>query len=1367
MELTTQKEVLEQVLKRRDAERQLTVDIAVEIDKRSRYAATSVENTNRLVAETFLGAQQSRNSQLEEAQKNIFGLALQQGNSQLFENNPLIQEAVKQSTQLEELNKNGGIQGQKTDITNESLKMSIEVEKAQVNETINVRNAVNNSTSVNEQSFANLNATLSDLRTAFQAGSLGVSFGGVSGEMSFNPNLPSNGSSVRYTNPDLAAKSYQYGYNQGMRGLSRKSMQVAAQVQQELVNSGLPTGAIQWLMANAFRESSFNPSAINANDYGSSSVGIWQHKGNRISKDMSVKGQVANLLAEIRRNPQYRDLLRHGLSDDAYRNAAERLEAFRGIGTARNDAPNGMDWGALNQGKNAGARAWLYGKGNKLSNIPVNPDLVAASIKAKQSAQGRNPAVTPEERGEKLRELVKSQGLSPDLFNEFNSVLGNATKNRDGSYTYKTNDAEKLTALVEVYKQYSRYFNNSDDKQLLEDRIIATGELSKEETDRAQKYRVEAQKDLAIDKDIDRFRREKHEDAMNAFADEMKEEVRFGAVTRNSRKAIANLKVENLRSYGSLFTQTLDEKATKQVEAQVERTVKLIELQQKYFDQEAYYKDLNSRLNDEYLASVLEQDQKIEEDEVGLALRRKNRNVQQALAIRSEVLEREKARDTLKDDTEAQKRYNEFYLGSQAQLSDLTKKADLERLKSHSDTITKMMELEIDTANVREGLMGRLALKFKEIENAKSKEYENNLIKQIEVEEEYKRKSDSYNKDDFRNQALSKLNSSKKSLNDLKVETFSDTFDAFSGGFQEFFSKLSERTIRTFDETTGKWEEKTVKRFGIFTNLINNFAQRIFDNLLSGQFKRILDRVAPQNSETAKAVDFNPFNQTGETAQKQALAESVVTINQFNTALAQSVGLLNGGNGSNLPEAIGNLSGGLNFAGSGALNAGSVMITGAGVAMSSFSQIMRQGKNPFAGTVSGISNTVSGGLNRIGGLQNNLNQGSTVGLSDTYASGAVSNAGAEIALAGSHSSAIGQSAQVLSQGLTHGTASVVAQTAGKSSFWSNLKGQVSSALPSLGMGVGGSLGGGSAVGSTLGTIGGGIAGLLGSALMTGGVLFGTGGTAATGLLGIAALSGAATLGIGAAIAGAFMLASWLFGRSKRIKQEKASVSKASADAISQLNSILAQVKSDKMDGDQAISQADEIRKSFADSINSLKTKQAKAMAQQELGRIDSVIGQIKTAAQAQKKRKETDLAIAPTYAQGGFSDTQYARVSSGEVLTFPTGGQYRVPGVYDAKDSYIAKLPLGTMIQNPTQVSLNQIPAYANGGIHGNNSASVAPSVVVSPQITAIIVMSEEEATALANKIPNSVIVGKTIDGVRNEGMTGLTQAIASNLTSY
>jgi hypothetical protein len=276
--------------------------------------------------------------------------------------------------------------------------------------------------------------------------------------------------------------------------------------------------------------------------------------------------------------------------------------------------------------------------------------------------------------------------------------------------------------------------------------------------------------------------------------------------------------------------------------------------------------------------------------------------------------------------------------------------------------------------------------------------------------------------------------------------------------------------------------------------------------------------------------------------------------------------------------------------------------------------------------------------------------------------------------------------------------------------------QIASMLPGLGLSLGGMLGMGQAGPSLLGSAGGLLAGGIGMAFLAPGLLtsaFGgtlaAGGTAATGLGG--ALAGLLTNPFTIAVAGALIVGAIIWGINSRRKKEEKQRNQAMLDAFSQLDDLLKQVNSDQLDGASAVTQATGIRKQYVDQMSQLKDKKTRNIALKDVSRIDDKIAQIRAAGDQQTARKAMDAKLVPTFADGGYVGAPYGYKVLGGDGAFMQPFNGRVPGVYDRRDDFLARLTGNEVVLTPDvwmpiapYLKQKRVPGFADGGMVDGSS---------------------------------------------------------------
>jgi hypothetical protein len=255
--------------------------------------------------------------------------------------------------------------------------------------------------------------------------------------------------------------------------------------------------------------------------------------------------------------------------------------------------------------------------------------------------------------------------------------------------------------------------------------------------------------------------------------------------------------------------------------------------------------------------------------------------------------------------------------------------------------------------------------------------------------------------------------------------------------------------------------------------------------------------------------------------------------------------------------------------------------------------------------------------------------------------------------------------------LPDGTLATQVNAGSSSSAGGGIRSQLQGILPLLGASLGTSIGGGRGLGGALGGIGGGLLGLVGGA-------FGSSSTAFGGLFGsiggALGISGAATLGIGAAIGGGILLASFLIGRNSRRRKEEKQRNQATLDAFAGIDKLIEQVNNDKIDGNQALEQADSIRKQYVDTVSQFKDKKTRNIALADVSRIDAKIQTLKTAVASQTARRQRLELFAPTFADGGslsnFANNNFRNNPLGYQRGKGTGRSDSMLGYFPKANSY-------------------------------------------------------------------------------------------------
>jgi hypothetical protein len=360
------------------------------------------------------------------------------------------------------------------------------------------------------------------------------------------------------------------------------------------------------------------------------------------------------------------------------------------------------------------------------------------------------------------------------------------------------------------------------------------------------------------------------------------------------------------------------------------------------------------------------------------------------------------------------------------------------------------------------------------------------------------------------------------------------------------------------------------------------------------------------------------------------------------------------------------------------------------------------------GTFSNARNTVTGGY--AGGpgagsyLQNAVTQRSGQFFSGLNVSGGgvgtPTSLSSQLENQGAISSAIHEAGHT-------GTAATTGALAG-----ANLTTTIAAALPLLGLSIGSQLGGESRFGRVAGAAGGLLAGGVGAAFLAPG-LFAT--TGVFGSLG-PAIAGLLTNPFTIAAAGALIVGALILAKNAARRRDEKQRAAYIDDAYAQLKQIYDQVRTDKMDGPQAIAAAMAIRSNYLTQANSLKDTKTRNIALKDVSRIDTWINDfLKPASDAQNRRREIEKHLIPEFATGGMVPYRTSlfsmatgltpiKVRPGEVMIPPGGFGVEVPGVDRGYDSVYTMARPGTRVLTRSQQSSAQ--GFALGGTFGPSDNS-------------------------------------------------------------
>ena len=519
-------------------------------------------------------------------------------------------------------------------------------------------------------------------------------------------------------------------------------------------------------------------------------------------------------------------------------------------------------------------------------------------------------------------------------------------------------------------------------------------------------------------------------------------------------------------------------------------------------------------------------------------------------------------------------------------------------------------------------------------------------------------------------------------------------------GVSESIGGLFNDTFKVYADDIDRWIDKTTDKMGNLGKIFNNFLKSISHRVLGNIEKTLLDAVFPPTPEEQAAkqgikiggideaeasfkqlqasalalgdVNLNTAQVTIETATAlngltgaaAVASDALVQIGAIvagisaqgggaSTGVGALSGLLNtsiGGGGSTGSGSLTSLSRAISGIGFGGLGT-SPQSAGANVIQSIFSGAPSLN---FGATSSNVPASVSALLEKMRNQPLTTTTGPLATLSGLGGSSG-SGGGLKGILSGVFGQGVGGKSGLLS----------LFSRAGLKSFGAGLAPQ----LPLIGLGLGMSLGGPSKLGGILGGAGGLLLGGSGLAFLApllglGGALGGAGGAAAGALGGAAGVGGAGgllgtltplltnpfTIAAGAAL----LVGAYFLGRKKQRQRDEKSRDELKGDAFSQIDQILKNVRADRMDGIDGITQAEAIRDQYFQQISTLKTKSVKQSAENYRPYFDAKIEAIRREADLQLRRKEISDKLVPEFALGGWvHEDQIIKVKAGERIIPP------------------------------------------------------------------------------------------------------------------
>ncbi len=1373
-QLLAEKAILTTIQERKQTEQQLTADIALEIDKRTRYNLNSTREVNRVVAETFLERTRETREGQEGLLKALVSSEYTRGNTELFANNPQIKEAVRQSQELEKIKEEGGVQTLILSRTNEILEQGV-VAKA------DIANTLSDSGNKKLDSIGNV---------------LAEGFTGLLQASSFSQDT---GDSMGLVANEAAKYALNYFQTRGWTREQSAGLVGNLQVESGNFSAGVISGKVKGDGGKAVGAGQWHPDrqAKFQRVFGRSIIGSsleqqlafvdWELKNSEIFAGQRLRGaKTAGSAAAIVDKYYERSAGLHTGKRIASANSLLGLSTVASpIGTsATGTSATGI------------AKVITYNKGQDAELKVLNDAAKAGDSPALKKLQDYQEKVKKEE--------VRTAKF---MFDRLSSITG-------------TNKALDKYTLIETQAA-----------------IEILGILDNQ--DHLKKRQIQAYKNH----NAAEIKRIEAENILWDYAIELANELKFGSNTRAAQGNVLKRQSKDLQVGGPGYTKTIEEAVNERIAKRNQESTEYFKLQEEIYHRTADFNTYLADQEKSFDAGKDRTTAELQDRLTAIQLEQNYREeLEYTEDLRAEIyVDRKQALQDLQKETKKLALIEESgYFASQEFRDTLQKEFDNSNLQKRAELLKEIGKLQTENNNVetirQQGLLEIEQLRLETADSEVNRMRDRIALVKEELQQQVRVRElneEGINAGKFRQSTLENARSKMKSQTELMAELFNGTFDAINDSFGSLIDKMTKK-MGFFGGVLGNLLK------GITGNLVGRLQTSIIDGIF-GPDPLLTEKAAKQEEQNAiGAPDFNDlFSGIDPVLQEtiihfQALNDELDYLVTSDYMKAQEHGRVLDAYASgedyqnNIP--MSELESALLTSGNTVIAANngtaqSVVALGqtvgsVSVGLMSIVGIVQERVNAIASisppgggaggagggggsNAAAIINAVSTGQQQISGVSTNLPSNtsastpsisapSTASVLGTVASGIVSAA----------PRAGGAKGILQRQG-----GGILSKIAGGASLKS-IGGGLISSLPFLGAGLGGALGGGSGIGGLLGQAGGllgGVAGLgalgalgvggatgifggaagIGGIFGAGGILGGVGG-ALTGLGGLFGATGVAATALGATvvlapIAAALLVGAYFFGRNAKRKKNEKIRNTAMLEALPALQELLKGVKTDKLDGDEALTRAGDIRKQYLEQMGKLDDKKTRRIALKDVSRLDAIISEIKVAAKSQTIRREIDERIVPTYAQGG-TGHGLIRVSRGESLfvphtegtfsgshitaanipNFADGGSYtgvKIRGNFDGQDNILTHVPKGTVIANPRQVSkIRQSRGFATGGVVGRSGSPTAQGAITvqPPPVSVIVVFTQEEAEALGRQIPNSVIAGKVRQHVRETGTTGL-----------
>jgi hypothetical protein len=206
------------------------------------------------------------------------------------------------------------------------------------------------------------------------------------------------------------------------------------------------------------------------------------------------------------------------------------------------------------------------------------------------------------------------------------------------------------------------------------------------------------------------------------------------------------------------------------------------------------------------------------------------------------------------------------------------------------------------------------------------------------------------------------------------------------------------------------------------------------------------------------------------------------------------------------------------------------------------------------------------------------------------------------------------------------------------------------------------------------------------------------------------------------------LLGFLLNRNTARRRDERTRTQGINDSLAQLQQILAAVRTDRMDGGQAIASAMQVRSEYVSAMSALKDKKTREIALKDVSRLDLVIAQIRGQAELQLKRQAIDEKLVPEFDSGGFTPNSWSliKVRPHEVF-LPPGVQEQlarnggfIPGPDYGRDNTFMMAPPNSLVLPQRKAPTVRMPSLSSSTSSGSFSGGGSQSSSQQPPTLSI-----------------------------------------------